>query len=67
VAVVKVRFIKPLLLASVISLICGGCGGIAATPAFSPLMLLLEAKPAARTNAPPTQVASANRDSSHLD
>jgi len=58
---------KSLLLASIIALVGGGCGGIAATPAFSPLMLLLpglgQAKPAPSQNAPSTQLAS-NRDSS---
>src|SRR5580698_10598846 len=33
--------VKSLLLASAIPLIGGGCGGLAATPAFSPLMLLM--------------------------
>ncbi len=66
--------VKSLLLASVIAVIGGGCGGIAATPAFSPLMFLLpglgQAKPAAPTpsvtNAPSMQVAS-NRDLSQVN
>jgi hypothetical protein len=56
---------KSLMLASVIALICAGCGGLSATPAVSPLMFLLpglgQAKPATPSNAPPTQVAP-NRD-----
>jgi hypothetical protein len=62
--------VKSLLLASAIPLIGGGCGGLAATPAFSPLMLLLpglgQTKPAPPQNIEPTQVAS-NRDSSQID
>jgi len=62
--------VKTVLLALAIPLLGGGCGGLAATPAFSPLMLLLpglgENKPAPPQNVEPTQVAS-NRDSSHLD
>jgi hypothetical protein len=61
---------KSLLLASAIALIGGGCGGLAATPAISPLMFLLpglgQAKPAPPQNVEPTQVAS-NRDSSQID
>jgi len=62
---------KSLMLALVIPLIGGGCGGIAATPAISPLMFLLpglgQVKPAApQQNAPLTQVAS-NRDSSQIN
>jgi hypothetical protein len=54
---------KCLLLALVIPLICGGCAGISATPAVSPLMFLLpglgQAKPTPPSqNAPPTQMAS---------
>jgi hypothetical protein len=54
------------LLAAVASLFCGGCGGIALSPAISPLMFLLQAKPAPDQKAPSTQVAS-NRDLSQLD
>jgi hypothetical protein len=58
--------VKTLLLASAIPLIGGGCGGLAATPAFSPLMLLLpgigQTKPAPPQDVKPMQVAS-NRDS----
>jgi hypothetical protein len=57
--------VKLLLLASIIPLIGGGCGGLAATPAFSPLMLLLpgigQTKPAAPQDVKPMLVAS-NRD-----
>ncbi len=57
--------VKSLLLASAIPLIGGGCGGLAATPAFSPLMLLLpgigQAKPAPPQDVKPMLVAS-NRD-----
>jgi hypothetical protein len=53
---------KCALLALVIPLICGGCAGISATPAISPLMFLLpglgQVKPASPQNAPPTQIAS---------
>jgi hypothetical protein len=59
--------VKILLLASIIPLIGGGCGGFAASPAISPLMFLLpgfaQAKPAPSQNAPSMQVAS-NRDPS---
>ncbi len=53
--------VKSLLLAPVIALIGGGCGGIAATPAVSPLMFLLpglgQNRPARSTNAVPARVA----------
>jgi hypothetical protein len=53
--------VKSLLLALVIAVIGGGCGGIAATPAVSPLMFLLpglgQNRPAPSTNAQPAQVA----------
>ncbi len=53
---------KLLLLASIIPLICGGCGGLSATPAISPLMFLLpgigQTKPAPLPNTQPKQVAS---------
>jgi hypothetical protein len=59
--------VKTLLLAAAIPLIGGGCGGLAATPAFSPLMLLMpglgQNKQAPPTSVAVTQVAS-NRDSS---
>jgi hypothetical protein len=62
--------VKTLLLAAAIPLIGGGCGGLAATPAFSPLMLLLpgigQTKPAPPQNVEPAQVAS-KRDSSQID
>jgi hypothetical protein len=62
--------VKTLLLAAAISLIGGGCGGLAATPAFSPLMLLLpglgQNKPTPPPGVEPTQVAS-NRDSTKID
>jgi hypothetical protein len=62
--------VKSLLLASAIPLIGGGCGGLSATPAFSPLMLLLpgigQTKPTPPKNVEPTRVAS-NRDSSQKD
>jgi hypothetical protein len=68
---VRAGLIKSLLLASVISLIGGGCGGIAATQTIYPLMFLLpgfgQARPAAPSNAPPALVASANRDSSQVN
>jgi hypothetical protein len=57
--------VKSLLLASAIPLFGGGCGGLSATPAFSPLMLLLpgigQTKPAPPPDVKPMQVAS-NRD-----
>jgi len=58
--------VKSLLLASAIPLIGTGCGGLSATPAFSPLMLLLpgigQTKPAASPQiVEPVQVAS-NKD-----
>jgi hypothetical protein len=59
-----------LLLALVIPLIGGGCAGISATPAISPLMFLLpglgQAKPAPPPNAPSTQMA-ANGDLSQIN
>jgi len=61
---------KSLLLASAIALVGGGCGGLSATPAFSPLMLLMpglgQTKPAPPQNVEPTQVASI-RDTSQID
>jgi hypothetical protein len=61
---------KTLLLASVIPLICGGCGGLSATPAISPLMFLLpgigQNKPAPPQNTQPAQVAS-NGDLSRIN
>jgi hypothetical protein len=62
--------VKSLLMASAIVLIGGGCGGMAASGALSPLMFLLpglgQAKPAPPLNAPSMQVAS-NRDLSQLN
>jgi hypothetical protein len=63
--------VKSLLLASAIPLIGGGCGGLAATPAFSPLMLLMPGLGQSDKTTPPstnqpTQVASI-RDSSKID
>ena len=63
--------VKCLLLALVIPLIGGGCAGISATPAISPLMFLLpglgQAKPTPPPqNAPPTQLAS-NEDLSKIN
>jgi hypothetical protein len=62
--------VKLLLLTAVIGLISVGCGGLAATPAISPLMFLLpglgQAKPAPPQIAPSTQVAS-NRDLSQVN
>jgi hypothetical protein len=58
------------MLASIIPLMGGGCGGFAASPAISPLMFLLpglaQAKPAPPQIAPSMQVAS-KRDSSQLN
>jgi hypothetical protein len=48
--------VKSLLLASAIALIGAGCGGIAATPAFSPLMLLLPGIGQTKPAAPPQKV-----------
>jgi hypothetical protein len=53
--------VKSLLLASAIPLIGTGCGGLSATPAFSPLMLLMpgfgQTKPVPPQIVEPMQVA----------